>query len=315
MCMTISQTFILYIFVAAEHIAASKETYMAGQRSIVLVTVMALCLFCRATMANGNYWKVAHATFYGDMNGSETMRQSSIISFLLFILQAFFWCFNLQSLTTSVFSFVVVISEGACGYGDLFKQGYGLETTALSTALFKNGQTCGACYEIQCHNSTQWCLKGKIRVTATNFCPPNYSKPDGNWCNPPLEHFDLSQRMFRKIALYRAGIVPVIYRRVPCVKHGGIKFEIKGNPHWTLVLVYNVGGTGDVADVKIKGSNTNWIQMSRNWGQNWQTSAHLVGQSLSFRVRTSDGKMVQDADVVPFHWRFGDVYESKFNFP
>ncbi|KAJ0039059.1 hypothetical protein Pint_23523 [Pistacia integerrima] len=263
---------------AAKHIAASEQKYMAGQRSIVLVMVTALFLFCRATTPNGNEWKAAHATFYGDMTASETM-------------------------------------QGACGYGDLFKQGYGLLSTALSTALFNNGQTCGACYEIQCHNSTQWCLKGKITVTATNFCPPNYSKPNGNWCNPPLQHFDLSQPMFRQIARYRAGIVPVIYRRVPCVKHGGVKFEIKGNPYWILVLVYNVGGAGDVTDVKIKGSNTSWIQMSRNWGQNWQTSAQLVGQSLSFRVSTSDGKMVQAINVVPPCWRFGEVYDSKYNFP
>ncbi|MFX9189224.1 expansin C-terminal domain-related protein, partial [Acinetobacter baumannii] len=86
--------------------------------------------------------------------------------------------------------------------------------------------------------------------------PPNYSKPDGNWCNPPLKHFDLSQPMFRKIAIYEAGIVPVKYRRVTCQKTGGMKFEIKGNPYWILVLVYNVAGAGDVIDMKVKGSST-----------------------------------------------------------
>ena len=201
--------------------------------------------------------------------------------------------------------------EGACGYGDLIKQGYGLETTALSTALFNNGLTCGACYEIRCYYSKQWCLNGTIIVTATNFCPLNYSKPEGNWCNPPWQHFDLSQPMFRKIALYRAGIVPVMYKRVPCIKSGGVKFEIKGNRYWILVLVYNVGGAGDVTNVKIKGSGTTWIQMSRNWGQNWQTTAGLIGQSLSFQVTTSDGKMVQSDDVTPADWKFGGVYEGK----
>ncbi|KAK9675997.1 hypothetical protein RND81_11G046800 [Saponaria officinalis] len=207
----------------------------------------------------------------------------------------------------------MINAEGACGYGNLFKQGYGLETTALSTALFNDGLTCGACYQIMCYNTT-WCLQNSptIQVTATNFCPANYSKPTENWCNPPLKHFDLSQPMFRTIAEYKAGIVPVLYRRVLCRKTGGIKFEIKGNPYWILVLVYNVGGVGDVHDVKVKGgNNTEWLSMTRSWGQNWVTGAPLVGQSMSFRVTTGDGRMVQSDNVVPAGWKFGDVYEGK----
>lgn len=34
-------------------------------------------------------------------------------------------------------------------------------------------------------------------------------------------------------------------------------FEMHGNPYWILVLVYNVGGAGEVIDVKIKGSIKN----------------------------------------------------------
>ncbi|XWS32953.1 hypothetical protein CRYUN_Cryun22dG0035100 [Craigia yunnanensis] len=224
-------------------------------------------------------WYDAHATFYGDMNGGETM-------------------------------------QGACGYGDLFKQGYGLETTALSTALFNNGLTCGACFEIKCVNNPQWCYPnaGTIKVTATNFCPPNYSKPDGNWCNPPLKHFDLSMPMFVKLAQYKAGIIPVQYRRVLCSKKGGVQFHIKGNPYWTLVLMYNAGGAGDIKDVKIKGSSTGWIQMSRNWGVNWQTGTKLTGQSLSFQVTNSDGKMLEFDNVAPANWQFDQIFNGKKNF-
>ncbi|KAJ4977783.1 hypothetical protein NE237_008563 [Protea cynaroides] len=222
-----------------------------------------------------NRWEAASATFYGDMGGGETMR--------------------------------------ACGYGNLFDQGYGLYTTALSTALFNNGATCGACYEIFCDKrSSQWCVHGRIHVTATNLCPPNYSKPDGNWCNPPLKHFDLSLPMFIKIGQYKAGIIPILYRRIPCVKSGGIKFEFKGNPYWIMVLVYNVGGVGDVTNLKIKGSKTGWIQMTRNWGQNWQIfNVNLLGQTLSFQVTTSDGKMVQSNNVAPANWQFGQTFQGK----
>lgn len=93
-----------------------------------------------------------------------------------------------------------------------------------------------------------------------------------------------------------------------------MRFELKGNPYWLLVLLYNVGGAGDVVDVKIKGSSTGWLQMSRNWGQNWQVGTFLVGQSLSFRVATSDGKTIEFDNVVPSSWQLGQNFEGKYNF-
>jgi hypothetical protein len=183
---------------------------------------------------------------------------------------------------------------GACGYGNLFAQGYGTRTTALSTALFSGGAACGQCYKLVCDRKTDatWCKPGvSVTVTATNFCPPNSALPDGGWCNAVRAHFDMAQPAGEKIGVFSGGIIPVIYRRVSCVRKGGVRFTVNGHDYFNLVLLTNVAGPGSIRAMDVKGSQ-DWMHMARNWGANWHSLAYLTGQGLSFRVTVTDGQTI-----------------------
>ena len=212
-----------------------------------------------------------------------------------------------------------IYAGGACGYENLYNQGYGINNAALSTALFNDGASCGQCYLIICDTAkSRMCNAGKaVTVSATNFCPPNWALPNdnGGWCNPPRPHFDMSQPAWLNIGIYKAGIIPVLYQRVRCWRRGGIRFTIGGFNNFELVLISNVGGPGSIRSVRIKGDKTaEWIQMTRNWGANWQCNAALVGQRLSFAVTSTNGQTLYINNLVPAWWKFGFTFTSNQQF-
>ncbi|KAJ7545736.1 hypothetical protein O6H91_08G007600 [Diphasiastrum complanatum] len=239
--------------------------------------VVASCFHLSHTQSHshGTHWKRAHATFYGESDASGTMDQDG------------------------------------CGYDNIYIKGLGF-TSALSPVLFKEGASCGGCYEIMCLDDNRWCNAGNpsVTITVTHTCSPA-DPNDGIYGGDVFyAHFNMSKPAFSQISSRGAGYVAVLYRRVPCMKQGGIQFTLNGSPWSNLVLVSNVAGEGEVSAMSVKGSQTGWISMKRKWGQNWECDTALVGQSLSFQVTTSDGKQATSYNVVPSNWQFGQTFSG-----
>ncbi|KAJ4775100.1 expansin A7 [Rhynchospora pubera] len=248
----------------------------------LVAAVLALIMVTAEADFQASPWSPAHATFYGDSSGvSDDM-------------------------------------GGACGYTNMYGIGFGTRTAALSTPLFNNGLGCGGCYEIRCYQS-QYCIPGapSVVVTGTNLCPPNWAEDsnNGGWCNPPNVHFDMAMPSWLTFGRYEGGIVPVMYRRVPCQRTGGVKFMFSGNTYWLLITLLNVAGPGDVSAVSVKGDNTNWIPMSQNWGVMWQAFSNLGGQGLSFQISaSSSADTIICNNVADANWGIGMTYQAQNNF-
>ncbi|XP_051125969.1 expansin-A12-like [Andrographis paniculata] len=208
---------------------------------------------------------------------------------------------------------------GACGYENTYAAGFGQNTAAVSGALFRNGEACGACYLVACDRKLdpQWCLPPRaasVTVTATNFCPANHR---GGWCDPPNHHFDMSTPAFLQIARPGPeGIVPVLYTRVTCRRRGGVRFTLKGQANFNMVMISNVGGSGEVRSAWVRSGSGAWAPMSRNWGANWQITGgvEVHSKTLSFRVSLAGGSTLDFLHVVPSSWNFGQTFASSNQF-
>ncbi|CAH9137790.1 unnamed protein product [Cuscuta epithymum] len=116
----------------------------------------------------------------------------------------------------------------------------------------------------------------------------------------------MSMPAWLTIGSYRGGIIPVKYKRVPCSpKNGGVRFTITGdNENYNFVVISNVGGAGSLLSVDVKGSGE-WMKMTRNWGQEWQTNDGKLpaNTALSFRITTTDGENLEFTNAVPDNWK------------
>ncbi|KAF3328304.1 expansin-A33-like protein [Carex littledalei] len=169
------------------------------------------------------------------------------------------------------------------------------------------------------NSKSQWCNAGKSVVTVTaptsaHQITTNQATTVAGVIHPgsistcqsrlgmSLEFIVLESSLFNTEGWLVSG------QEVSGSRSGGISFTVNGNSYFELVLISNVGGSGVVSAAWIKGTNTDWMSMSRNWGMNWQSGAYLNSQSLSFRVQTDDWRTVTVYDVAPSDWYFGGTY-------
>lgn len=125
-------------------------------------------------------------------------------------------------------------------------------------------------------------------------------------------HMSHIQYIFSNHSAYVVGII--IFSRVSCSRRGGVHFTLKGQGNFHMVMVSNVGGSGDVRAAWVKGLRSTWTAMHRNWGANWQSSVDLRGQTLSFKLTLVDGKTMVFSNVVPRSWNFGQTFSSSKQF-
>lgn len=99
------------------------------------------------------------------------------------------------------------------------------------------------------------------------------------------------------------------------MRKGGIRFQFEGNGYWLLVYVMNIGGAGDIGAMWVKGSKTNWISMSHNWGASYQAFSMLRGQALSFKITSlATRQTIVAYNVAPSYWNAGLTYQANVNF-
>ncbi|CAI5980557.1 unnamed protein product [Closterium sp. NIES-65] len=209
------------------------------------------------------------------------------------------------------------LAQGACGYGNTVNTGIGSATSAVSSILYENGQTCGACVAIKCVKNKR-CNGNAATVTVTNHCKGN--KTHGGLCQLPKKSIMLPPSVYDQIVTTRnAGDIAVRVSRVPCPRKGGIQFKVlMGNDWFINLLPLNVAGPGTISKIEAQLPGSGGFKpLVRNFGTTWSLNNIKVGgQAMTLRVTTNfNGKVIVLKNVIPASWQVNQTYTGGENFP
>ncbi|KAK2356363.1 expansin B1 [Trifolium repens] len=204
-------------------------------------------------------------------------------------------------------------SRGACGFGDYGKIVNDGSVAAVSAKLWKNGEGCGACYQVRC-KIPQFCDDNGANVVVTD-----YGEGDRT-------DFIMSPRAFSKLGrnevasekLKKYGVLDVEYKRVPCTfKGNNIVYKINensNNPYYFAINILYVGGTYDVTTVEIwQREQHQWVAMRRSYGAVFDFANPPKGEiRLRFQVsKNIKAHHVVSRFAIPATWKAGATYSTK----
>ncbi|KAL8150262.1 hypothetical protein V2J09_020070 [Rumex salicifolius] len=188
------------------------------------------------------------------------------------------------------------LSSGACGYGAVALNYYGGHIAAASPSFYKEGDYCGACFEVRCMNR-ELCSKKGTNVVVTDFNKQKDNTTD----------LVLSSRAFRAMAnsgmdtqLLKLGLVDVEFKRIPC--------EYKNKKLAVRVEEYSKYPNNLAITILFQA----FTGLDRNHGAVWNTTKAPIGPlQMRFVVTMGyDGKNIWAQKALPAQWKPGMIYET-----
>ncbi|CAL5075711.1 unnamed protein product [Urochloa decumbens] len=209
---------------------------------------------------------------------------------------------------------------GACGYQTAVgTRPFSSMIAAGSTPLYRDGEGCGACYEVKC-TSNAACSGQPVTVVITDRSP-------GDLYPGEVAHFDMSGTAMGAMArpgmadkLRAGGVLRVQYRRVQC-KYPGVNIAFKvdqgANPFYFDVLVEFEDDDGDLSAVDLmEAGSGKWTPMAHSWGAMWRlNNGRRLSAPFGLRLTSDSGRVLTVSNAIPAGWKPGSTYRSLVNYP